>query len=132
MWVLSVELLLNAFPHWLHLWGFSCTGVREAGQRGLRGEQGRPPATRPPPTYLRVDDFVPAQGAGLAEALPADLADERPGPRVHRHVAGEVVVRVEHLRGKRGEGEVRHGPAAAPGSPRPVPASPLPCRRPRR
>lgn len=32
MWVLSVELLLNAFPHWLHLWGFSCTGGQEARQ----------------------------------------------------------------------------------------------------
>lgn len=57
MWVLSVELLLNAFPHWLHLWGFSCTGGRKARQGGLRGEQGGgarclPHPGCPPPTWV--------------------------------------------------------------------------------
>lgn len=44
-----------------------------------------------------VYDLVPAQGARLPEALTADLADERPGARVHRHMSRQVVVRVEHL-----------------------------------
>lgn len=47
---------------------------------------------------LRVDDLVPAEGRRLAEALAADLADERPRPRVHRHVPRQVVMRVKHLR----------------------------------
>lgn len=47
--------------------------------------------------YLGVDDLVAAEGAGLAESFAADLADEGPGARVHRHVAGQVVVRVEDL-----------------------------------
>jgi len=46
-----------------------------------------------------VDDLVPAERAGLPEALPAQLADEGPRPGVHGHVARQVVVRVEHLRG---------------------------------
>lgn len=44
-----------------------------------------------------VDDFVSAEGARLPKALAADLADERPRARVHRHVSRQVVVRVEHL-----------------------------------
>lgn len=52
MWVLSVELLLNAFPHWLHLWGFSCTGVREARQWESRGGRRLPQPGCPPPTWV--------------------------------------------------------------------------------
>ena len=45
----------------------------------------------------RVDDLVPAERARLSEALAAHLADEWPRARVHRHVARQVVVSVEHL-----------------------------------
>ena len=45
----------------------------------------------------RVDDLVATQRARLAEALAAHLAHEGPRPRVHGHVSGEVVVRVEDL-----------------------------------
>lgn len=52
-----------------------------------------------------VDDLVPAESARLAETLAADLADERPGARVHRHVSRQIVMRVEHLAAFRaGEG----------------------------
>lgn len=44
-----------------------------------------------------VDDFMSTEGARLPETLATDLADERPGARVHRHVSRQVVVRVEHL-----------------------------------
>lgn len=44
-----------------------------------------------------VDDLMSTEGARLPETLAADLADERPGARVHRHVSRQVVVRVEHL-----------------------------------
>lgn len=49
-------------------------------------------------THLCVDDFVSAQRARLAEAFPTHFTHERSGARVHRHVAGEVIVRVKHLR----------------------------------
>lgn len=45
----------------------------------------------------RVDDLVAAQRRRLPEALAADLADERTGPRVHRHVTRQIVVGVEHF-----------------------------------
>lgn len=45
----------------------------------------------------RVDDFVPAERASLAETLSADLADERPCTSVNRHVAGKVIVSVENF-----------------------------------
>jgi len=52
-----------------------------------------------------VDDLVPAQGARLPETLAADLADERPGARVNRHMPRQIVMRVEHLAAFRaGEG----------------------------
>ena len=41
---------------------------------------------------------MPAQRAGLAESLAAHFAHEGPGPGVHRHVSGQVVVRVKNLR----------------------------------
>ena len=45
-----------------------------------------------------MNDLVPAQRTRLAEAFPANLADEGPRARVHGHVPRQVVVRVEHLR----------------------------------
>ena len=45
----------------------------------------------------RVDDLVAAQGRRLPESLAADFADERTGARVHRHVARQIVMRVEDL-----------------------------------
>ena len=57
---------------------------------GARASAGAP--------YLSVDDLVSAERARLPEALPAHLTHERPRARVHGHVAGQVVVRVEHLR----------------------------------
>lgn len=48
-------------------------------------------------THLCVYNFMSTQCAGLAEAFPAHFANERSGPGVHRHVAGEVVVRIKHL-----------------------------------
>lgn len=47
--------------------------------------------------FRRVDDLVPAESRSLAESLAADLAHKRPGSGVDGHVAGEVVVGVEHL-----------------------------------
>lgn len=93
--MLSVELLLNAFPQWLHLWGFSCRikGDVKTGSTRPNGSAAR--CTRR--AYLRVDDFVSAERAGLAEAFPAHFAHEGPGPGVYRHVPGQVVVRVENL-----------------------------------
>lgn len=46
---------------------------------------------------LGVNDFVPAERACLPEALAADFTFERTRARMYRHVAGEVVVRVEDL-----------------------------------
>lgn len=58
----------------------------------------RPPeALRGARAYLRVDDFMSAERAGLAEAFPAHLTYEGPGPGVHRHVPGQVVVRIKNL-----------------------------------
>jgi hypothetical protein len=48
-------------------------------------------------TYLGVDNFVPAERAGLAKAFTTDFAHERSGSGVNRHVAGEVIVSVKHL-----------------------------------
>lgn len=48
-------------------------------------------------TNLSVDDLVSAQRARLSEAFPAHFTHERPRARVNGHVAGQVVVRVEHL-----------------------------------
>lgn len=52
----------------------------------------------PGATYLGVDNFVSAQRAGLAEAFAADFAHEGSGSGVDRHVAGEVIVSIKHLR----------------------------------
>ena len=46
---------------------------------------------------------MPAESAGLAEAFSAHLAHEGPGPGVHRHVPGQVVVRVKNLHKERKE-----------------------------
>lgn len=52
-----------------------------------------------------VNDLVPAESARLPETFAADLADERSGARMHRHMSRKVVVRVEHLAALRtGEG----------------------------
>lgn len=52
-----------------------------------------------------VDDLVSTEGARLPETLATNLADERPGTRVYRHVSRKVVMRVEHLPALRaGEG----------------------------
>lgn len=48
-------------------------------------------------SHLRVDDLVPAQRARLPKPFPAHLADEGPGPGVHRHVSGQVVMCVKDL-----------------------------------
>lgn len=105
--VLSVELLLNAFPQWLHLCGFSCD---VKGTLKKKTESTRPPTgngarcTRR--AYLRVDDFVSAERAGLAEAFPTHLTHEGPGPGVHRHVPCQVVVRIKNL--QRNKGHLNH------------------------
>lgn len=39
-------------------------------------------------THLGVNDLVPAQGAGLPEALSTDFANEGSGSCVHWHVTG--------------------------------------------
>jgi len=44
-----------------------------------------------------VDDLVATEGGGLAKPFATHLAYEGSGPRVHRHVSGEVVVGVEDL-----------------------------------
>ena len=41
--------------------------------------------------------LVSAQRGRLPEPFPTDLADKGPGPSVHWHVAGQVVVGVENL-----------------------------------
>lgn len=48
--------------------------------------------------HLRVDDLVPAQRAGLTESFPAHFTHEGPSSGVHRHVSGQVVMRVKYLR----------------------------------
>ena len=58
----------------------------------------------------RVDDLVAAQGRRLPESLAAHLADEGPRARVHRHVARQVVVSVEHFAAV---GTREHAPLAA-------------------
>lgn len=50
------------------------------------------------PSYLRVDNFVSAQRAGLPESFAAHFAHKGPSPGVHRHVSGQIVVRVKNLR----------------------------------
>lgn len=49
-------------------------------------------------SHLRVDDLVSAQRAGLPESFPAHFTHEGPGPGVHRHVSGQIVMRVKNLR----------------------------------
>lgn len=49
-------------------------------------------------TYLGMDNFVSAESAGLAEAFATDFAHKRSSSGVDRHVAGEVIVSIEHLR----------------------------------
>lgn len=48
-------------------------------------------------SHLRVDDFVSAQRAGLPKSFPTDFTHEGPGPGVHRHVPGQIVMRVKNL-----------------------------------
>lgn len=48
-------------------------------------------------SHLRVDDLVSAQRAGLPESFTAHLTYEGPGPRVHRHVSGKIVMRIKNL-----------------------------------
>lgn len=48
-------------------------------------------------TYLGVDNFVPAESAGLAEAFATDFTHKRSSSGVDRHVAGEVIVSIKHL-----------------------------------
>lgn len=48
-------------------------------------------------SHLCVDDFVPAQCAGLSEAFPAHFADEGPRAGVHRHVSGQIIMGVKNL-----------------------------------
>lgn len=48
--------------------------------------------------HLRVDDFVSAQRAGLPESFAAHFTHEGPGPGVHRHVSGQIVMCVKNLR----------------------------------
>lgn len=45
-----------------------------------------------------MDNFVSAESAGLAEAFATDFAHKRSSSGVDRHVAGEVIVSIEHLR----------------------------------
>ena len=47
--------------------------------------------------FLRVDNFMSAEGTGLSKTLPAYLTLERPGTRVYRHVTREIVMRVENF-----------------------------------
>jgi hypothetical protein len=44
-----------------------------------------------------MDNFVSAESAGLAEAFATDFAHKRSSSGVDRHVAGEVIVSIEHL-----------------------------------
>lgn len=39
-------------------------------------------------TYLRVNDLMPAKGAGLPETFATHFANEGSGSCVHRHVTG--------------------------------------------
>lgn len=51
------------------------------------------------PSYLSVDDFVPAQRARLSESFPANFAHEWSRAGVHGHVACQVVMCVKDLSG---------------------------------
>lgn len=44
-----------------------------------------------------MDDFVPAQSAGLPEAFPAHFAHEGPRARVYGHVSRQIIVCIEYL-----------------------------------
>ena len=44
-----------------------------------------------------MDNFVSAESASLAEAFATDFAHKRSSSGVDRHVAGEVIVSIEHL-----------------------------------
>lgn len=46
-----------------------------------------------------------AQSAGLSEAFTAHFTHEGPGSGVHRHVSGQVVMRVKNLRSRQTERE---------------------------
>lgn len=47
--------------------------------------------------HLRVDDLMPAERAGLSEALAAHFAHKGPGPGVHRHVSGQIIMCIKYL-----------------------------------
>lgn len=47
--------------------------------------------------YLRVNDFVPAQGTRLPKSLATNFADKRSGPRMDWHVSGQIVMCIENL-----------------------------------
>ena len=44
-----------------------------------------------------MNDLVSAKRAGLPESLSAHFTNERPGPGVHRHVSGQIIMRVKNL-----------------------------------
>lgn len=48
-------------------------------------------------SYLRMNDFVPAQRAGLSKSFPADFTNKWSGPGVHWHVPGQIVMCVKNL-----------------------------------
>lgn len=79
-----------------------------------------------------MDDLVAAEGAGLAESFAADLADEGPGARVHRHVAGQIVVCVEDLQERARRDQTGRPGGGGGGEEGATHAGHLPCRRPRR
>ena len=47
--------------------------------------------------FFGVDDFVPTQRAGLSEALATDLTLEGTRSGMHRHVPGQIIMRIEHF-----------------------------------
>ena len=47
--------------------------------------------------FLRVNDLVPAESAGLPKSFSAYFALERPSSRMYGHVASKIVMRIENF-----------------------------------
>lgn len=95
--VLVVSFLVEAFPAELaHKWFIPCVDpdVSVESRTSVERFSTLVAFVR---LFLRVDDLVSAQRAGLPESFTAHLTYEGPGPRVHRHVSGKIVMRIKNL-----------------------------------
>lgn len=95
--VLVVSFLVEAFPAELADKRFvPCVDPHVSVERRTSVE-GFPTLVAFVRLFLCVDDLVSAQRAGLPKSFPAHFTHEGPGPGVHRHVSGQVVMRIKNL-----------------------------------